>query len=868
MFNHATDFYRTQQSEKEFIFGTLVEDGCLNTTSSFMNIQPMQLQSEAVLVDTTGTTDKEEQKENLTFADEQASSPVELPTLLDPTYDEDKDEMAALATYLSRPVLIQATPWTQTGMTNPVSVVKPWYQFFSYPMIQRKCGNYSRLHCKLHLKFVLNASPFFYGAMRVTYEPRRTFLNGTSANVLVPASQTPGVWLTPSTQSSAELVLPFISEKNWINPNLINDLNGMGTLSYYVYSQLQSANGATGQAITISCYAWAEDVTMCGPTYMSTLQSETKSEGKISGLANKVAGVAGKLGGIPFIGTYAKPAQMAAKAVGSLAAAFGYSNSPVTDDVKPYCPKAFHAFANCETRVPNDKLCIDPKNEQAMDNQVCGTSSEDPLALSNFLRESYIGQFTWDSTMATQNSLITCPVAPSLSHTESVTQGSATGTLYSYTPMAYAARMFSYWRGSIIYRFKIIKTPYHKGRIRFTWDPAIDITLVADTATCCFTKLIDLDDTDEVEFEVPFKAQTMFLKTDTILPTYNNNVHNEYLPICNGFLNIDVQNVLTGPIGTASIQILIFQRPGEDFRFAQPKELPIKQSPLSLQSATVIDGKTTHDVTHIRDICFGEDVESLRCLLHRSSLSFMQRIGDASSTAPGNVICATLLPRFPPWYGFNPQGIVKMVNPSNSSNAQCFLAVAHPMQWLLAPFVGVRGSVVCSVNVNGASANNGRRIEYAKLERYTGNQNVNPNSNGICNTVQIVNQSVNWATFAQIALKPWATGQTMSGNLTGQRGMTLTKEVTQSAISAVSPQYLSVRFRPVNFGDPYGSISSTYGAYDNFRLDVGWTVDAGMTGNFPTPWIEVYYAGGVDMQPVFFVCTPALYDWGDFATPP
>ena len=138
-------------------------------------------------------------------------------------------------------------------MTNPVAEFTPWKAFFYDDLkIRAKIQNFSRVHSKLHLKFVLNASPFFYGAIRVAYFPLRSSIPSSPNPLdLVPASQTPGVWLTPQDMSSAELVLPYLNPSNWLCPLQTSDLSLMGTIRFYVYNQLASANGATGSSITI-----------------------------------------------------------------------------------------------------------------------------------------------------------------------------------------------------------------------------------------------------------------------------------------------------------------------------------------------------------------------------------------------------------------------------------------------------------------------------------------------------------------------------------------------------------------------------------------------------------------------------------------
>lgn len=241
----------------------------------------LKVQSEPV-PDTDVPSEEVHQQEILVFEDEMKEDPVDYESLLDKTIDEDKDGTGHLARFLERPVLVNVTAWTQASMTNPVAEFTPWKAFFYDDLkIRAKIQNFSRVHSKLHLKFVLNASPFFYGAIRVAYFPLRSSIPSSSNPLdLVPASQTPGVWLTPQDMSSAELVLPYLNPSNWLCPLQTSDLSLMGTIRFYVYNQLASANGATGSSITISTYAWAEEVELAGPT-AAMFQSKPKTEGKI-----------------------------------------------------------------------------------------------------------------------------------------------------------------------------------------------------------------------------------------------------------------------------------------------------------------------------------------------------------------------------------------------------------------------------------------------------------------------------------------------------------------------------------------------------------------------------------------------------------
>jgi hypothetical protein len=813
---------------------------------------------------------KEEQVEIMNFNDEMPEAPVDYASLLDKTIDEDEDGTGHLANFLQRPVLIDTFTWTQAAMTNPLTTFYPWDLFLNDTKIRAKVQNFSRYHGKLHLKFVLNASPFYYGAIRVCYFPSRSnvLVPGTSDPYeLVPCSQTPGVWLTPQDMSSAEIILPFLSPMNWLNPGYHADEINMGQIRFYIYAQLDSANAVTTSAITISTYAWAEESVLAGPTSLVTVTSQPVKEGRISGLADKVATIAGKMSSIPVIGSYATAASMAAGTIGKVAAMFGFSNAPIVDDVKPMQPKCFHAFANCETSVPIDKLCVDPSNEVLVDNRVAGTDSTDPLAFANFLRESYVGQFTWATSDAAEANLQTLGVSP-CSDMKTVTN--VHQSVVYHTPLSYAGRMFGLWRGGLIFRFKIIKSKYHKGRLRISWDPFADLTAVADSETSCFTRVVDLETDDEVEFEVPYKAVSIWLTTSFLtVPMWTTSNASATQKNCNGFLSLKVQNTLSAPVDTSTITILAFIRPASDFQFAQPNDLPARFSRVAVTSAPVVDNESSKNGKFLTDITVGEAICSLRPLLHRATFSFSQVLGFpyANSTPSywnkGTLLTCNILPRTPPWYGGigNNAGTMGYGHgPIGTGLLKANFCETHPMNWILSCFAGYKGSVVVHVDVCGTP--DFPRIEHASLSRYPAVMLINEGKtilNGITTHLSNVLMS-NYSTT------PLAYNGTTLIVPTGQRGMTLTKEITQSALSAVSPQYAPVRYAiklATNCDSEFTTSTSFPYWQDNFRLDTLMSTSVDGAEGAALPSYSVYYAGGVDMQPVFFVCTPVLYEWKD-----
>lgn len=816
------------------------------------------------------TEQKEEQIEIVDFEDSAVRDEIEVPTLMDSTFDEDNDEIGHLADFLKRPTLINLTDWIQTAMPNPVAEYYPFVEYLTKPAIRAKIQNYCRFRGKLHLKFVVNASPFYYGAMRIAWFPLNTLF--PSANLpyeLVPGSQAPGVWITPQNMSTAELTLPWITPLNWIDPNITNDLAGLGKIRFMVYSQLASANGANGATISISTYAWFDEIELAGPTNNATLQAKAKRDdgGKISGLAEKVSTMTGKLSGLPIVGSYASAASVAAGAVGKVAAMFGFSNEPNTKDVDALVPKAFHSFANCETSVPNDVLAIDPKNQVTVDTRVAGSDGEDPLALANFMRESYFGQVNWATTTPENTNLGTMAVSPAYDMFDGVVGGSK--KVY-HTPMAYAARMFKLWRGSIIFRFKIIKTKYHKGRVRIVWDPSVDITSATDTTSTNFNKVVDLEVDDEVEFEVPYKALSIWLQTTSVAtPIWNTSEPTATTANTNGFLSLKVLNRLTAPVATSYATILCFMRPGSDFQFSVPNELPPRMTKNALQAQPTIDGSGVKTGANLSEITVGEHFASLRPLIHRSSLNFRQVLGSQLSGTEAyqpaqSIMTMNLIPRMPFWNGNALTGTCSVVKFSdNTKTTYNTYAKTHPLRWVTACFAGYRGSTVINVDIHRGSDQ--IRIESASLTRYPASISFST-TKAIPNGDYWGNDIAHYCTLMKRVTDFAGTSEIVPA---GQRGMSITKEITQAALSVTLPQYSPVRFMiPSDFQPGTNLTNSSYGDwYDNIRLDTTYVNNTAPTGTSSVPYYDCYYAGGVDFQPIFFVCTPILYQYQSDPTP-
>jgi hypothetical protein len=790
--------------------------------------------------------------QNIVFKDEALSQRINLGDMSGGNYDADADSTAGLGDYLSRPVRIATLNWLENTFTQ--TAILPWHLYFDTPQIKKKLDNYGKISCRLHLKFVLNASPFYYGSLRACYFPlsdaRSTYVSSADQ---VPFSQAPGVYLEPQNMSTAEMVLPFLWTRNWLEATAANDFRQMGVLQFLQYANLRSANGVAGTGITVAVYAWAEDVEVMGPTTVGAMQSE--EHGTVSGPATAVAEMADHLADAPIIGDFATATSVGARAVASIAKLFGYSNPPLIDDVKPMQPKTFHAFANVETRMPVDKLCVDPKNEVTISSKVAGVDEEDPLAFSGLLtRESFLMGSLWSNSQAPDTLLWSALVHPS--------PCVSSGGFFTTPPVAHFSRMARLWRGSLVYKFRFIKTKYHKGRVLISWDPNGDISATADTETTTFSRVVDLAVEDEVEVVVPYRATAPWLNTREITTTtQSNGTTPSYVydsELYNGSITMRVQNLLTGPAASPQIDVLVYVKAGDDFMLSVPTEISTLYSTrdptgvIQSEEESISQDKPTVD-KHVSLITTGELISSVRPLLHRASLAYVQPAGVPSvGQTQAFIRTANHYPRVPVGVGRDPLGFGYAT--VAGAGVRYNFTPNHPIDWTINCYVGYRGSVTVHVNTSGVGSNV-TNVSHLAINRMYQSPNLSlslfPNSEQVTDVPTAPNalsrSSIRYPTAPRTVVP------------TGQTGMTLTNVQGQPACSANIPQYNRFRFHPAFQGvrnmDPKNSV--TY--HDGFTVSTGFNSNATTTATSDWPTLAVYYAAGVDFQPIFFLCTPRLF---------
>lgn len=771
-----------------------------------------------------------------------------------------------LGQFLSRPTRILNTTWTEAQtIGTSLFTLNPWAAYFSDPLIANKLNNYAWLRCDLKLKIIVTSSPFYYGAALCHYRPMlgiNTDSVTTSADFseFVPYSQRPHVWVYPQDNMAGDITLPFFYHKDWLNLQSLTDLQEMGEFKAQIVSTLKSANGATGVGVSLQIYAWAENVKLSGPSLGMAVQSRDEyGKGVISAPASAVANVARRLESLPLIGKFATATRIGATAVGSIASMFGFTNVPVISDAQPVRNTPFPQMASSDIGYPVEKLTLDAKNELSVDPGIVGLDGTDELSVSHLAqKESFLTYVTWFSSDTVDRQLFKTAITPWLFRTVT----NATYRQVQLPPCAWIANMFECWRGDVIIRFRFIKSKYHRGRVKISFDPsgqgANNLVQIAESTNAIFTHIVDLGVDSCVDLRIPYNQAVAWLRTGT---SFSNDAWNRrssdagagfiYDPLLhNGMITVRVLTSLTAPVATTEVDMIVSVRGAENLEFANPCDIGETFSPFVVQSREVYDTPcdTTIAGTAVHTpqpeeylIHFGEAVKSLRQVLRRSCLN--EVFVEPSDTTNYLSILKHTFSRWPVPYGYDPSGTNTANNVLGAGTSPFNFTQSTPLNWVIPAFVGVRGSTMWTFNCTNNASSGGV---------------------GPCTHVRVIripNQGVS-ATYTRSVL---AAKGSISENMNfmreqlelGAGGAALTNGITQTGLSVLLPNYNRFRFQstsPVRIRTP---LAADGGDRDMSRLEIISNPLLGMTTRSLV--VSKYVAIGTDFNLHWFLNVPTSF---------
>jgi len=600
--------------------------------------------------------------------------------------------------FFERPILLSTTEWKDA--TSYFATFNLWASYFSHPTIWPKLLGFSRMTANLEVEIRINGSPFRFGEIMVSYRPLfSSDLNANLCNMsggyipedgcvstvvgfpsvnpssnrltLVARSQRMHTFLKVSSSTGSKMVLPFIypyeairmtslqydpavaaEVTNMKNTTFYKSLMGLGTLTMESLSPLVNTQTASTTGVTIDIFVRASNVRVWMASGTATFKPQGREEGKgVESVKPSVITSAIALGArafthIPVIGPWATAASMVADGVTSILQFFGFTPPPLVSNAMPVVVHS--AFNECSLTKPRHltNLGLDHNNQVSIDPSICGGDQRDELCFARFVeRPTILGLCYFGANLNVDDSIFILPVHPMLGLSDN--PATPTGVLpyltrMQLTPAAFAAMNFRYWRGTCVVRLHAIKTQYHSGRLRITWEPEIaGSTSAATTNMLTVTEgyqqmaVWDLGGAEDMVFKIGFGARSGRL---TVPPSLQNPafsslstgaswaantisslalsnpsyISDNYLDYVNGFFRISVANRLQGPNVSDPIPIVVSCH-FEDLQLYDPLE-------------SSLDAVTTNNLTYLSTTnydttgCYGGSNGVLSCISTRAIL--------------------------------------------------------------------------------------------------------------------------------------------------------------------------------------------------------------------------------------------------------
>lgn len=599
------------------------------------------------------------ESQTVTFRDAAAEWQVGYTPSEDSTRDLTYHGDVELSDFFARPVQIKAYTWTP-GSTWTTDTFDPWKLYFANPRVSNRMSNYMNFRGKLCLKFLVNGNSFYYGRMMAYYSPLPLSDSTVGMTVGVPAkmmgSQRLKMFIDPTESQAGIMKVPFIWYYDMVNLVSTSESNDLGYITMLALNELKHANGST-TAVSITVYAWMEDVKLSAPTSSNASFITTQGgkdeygSGIISAPASAITRMAGKLESAPIIGKYARATSIASGAAASVAKLFGMSRPVAIEPPQPMIPRYVSGFSVTDVTDPVAKLTVDSKQELGLGSAPTGIDGGDEMTLKSIAgKESYLTTFSW--TVANVPNTVLFAARPSPQH-----YYRAGTPAYTTVPACcFVANAFHYWRGTMRYRFQVVCSGYHKGRLLLVWDPCKG-ALIPET-NVQYSKIVDISTERDFTIDIGWGQPLTWLETtDLTLPYFVTGGTTYTTPAyttANGVLTAYVLNDLTTPNSSINndIQVNVFVSMCDDAEFATPDDRintysmwtqgVTPQGGTEIESAPENNAPVMHEGTEAVNECvpkddatalvyMGETISSFRQLIRRYNL--LTSIGNVGATA-------------------------------------------------------------------------------------------------------------------------------------------------------------------------------------------------------------------------------------------
>lgn len=559
--------------------------------------------------------------------------------------------------FFSRPM--QIARFTVSLATPVASTYDVWNLYFSNPAVRAKLRNFGFIRPgKLKIRINVAGSPFHYGRLLFAYWPFDNYNDLMTPQVAAAAQFQGNVYLSQFPGSVIydvkrnvpfDMSIPYISPKPMASlfneaatvalptATNISDLSGLGKLYVRTINNIASVS-STPTALSVYIYAWLDDVELGCPTGSQTIitteSGDEREVGPLEEFSSRAVEISDALSSVPVLSPWARASSMMFSGLGSLAALLGWSVPTVIS--RPHLIKNM-PFQNSAQTIGNDtgfRITLDPKQEVSVDPRSAGSDHDDMVISEIARRESLLDTFTWTrATAPLSGSLWQSIVAPM------VGKQIGTNNYVQPTALCFAAMPFGYWRGTIKFRFEIVCSAFHRGKIGVYYDPNVAQEVLIDanlSPNKVFMKVIDIQETQSfevcIDWAFPRHWCRNFTSRSSITGTCGTTITNpqNYSGWCNGYIGVTPMNQLQSPdssdisvnvyISCDDLQVQFFNSkllPTSNTLVQSGEEIDLDKSNSSVPVSCFTLNPTGASTANIIEEAFGEQPLSFRSLLKR-----------------------------------------------------------------------------------------------------------------------------------------------------------------------------------------------------------------------------------------------------------
>jgi hypothetical protein len=436
--------------------------------------------------------------------------------------DVGQNSVLNLNQFPERPILVLNT--TLPFGTIPVATEIPlWRELSNDPTVRSKFRNFATFRGDIEVDITVVGMPFHLGAVMFSYQPYPD--NNDSLGIL----STGGRNLIANYLSQARirtimnvnenrttsLKIPFVSPKpvhRLMNTSVsaitdvdsLDDFDNAGSLFMQILNPVESTS-ATPSDVSVQIRARFVNIELGPPTATLmdiTLESGEYPMGAVSKALDKLMEIEEKLVDTIPAGTAATVSEVAMTVAPHVASIMGLSKPRVRVDPQYYKPLPMTFGATIDEKDTSAYMGLREDGEISIDPAIV-YGPEDEMSISWIAgQESFLTYFQWSPT----DSTLTTPIWTSVVHPQLCSYETAGANLrVQPTACAFAATPFYYWRGNMVFKFMVVCSKFHKGKLLIRWELNAYQNALIDTDVELnkqFAVILDLATSQSLEVEV------------------------------------------------------------------------------------------------------------------------------------------------------------------------------------------------------------------------------------------------------------------------------------------------------------------------------------------------------------------------------